>query len=139
MRKILSILIPAVILCQCSKPGTYDAFISVEDAPGGVYVFEFPLESTRDTYDFSFYTRVDGEWDRSIRLDVEWVSPEGASFPEKVYLRPDNPSGSVQLYRSGMKPVCAGQWKLSVHVPFAPEGFRGLGLICKANGPRQTS
>ena len=139
MRKFLFILIPAIMLCQCSKPGTFDAFVSAEDATGGLYVFEFPLESVQEAYDFFFYTRVDGTWDRSIRLDAEWTSPEGNVFSEKVYLRPDDPSGSVQMYRSGMRPLCTGQWKLSVSVPFAPEGFRGLGLICKGNGTRQTS
>lgn len=136
MRRIVCLLLIAIVLDCCSRPVFSDWFIPSEDAAGNVYDFSFQMADSLSSYDFSFYTRVDGAWERSIRLDAVWHSPDGESFSETVYLRPENRREGVQPYRIGVEPSVPGDWRLTVSVPDAPEGFLGLGLICKENGTR---
>ncbi|MCR5560521.1 MAG: hypothetical protein K6F58_01735, partial [Bacteroidales bacterium] len=50
---------------------------------------------------------------------------------ETVYLPYGTRAGSSQLYRSGIKPEPAGEWRIAVKPIDAPEGLRGIGIICK--------
>lgn len=136
MRRLVFLLVTAIVLACCSKPMSSDWFIPSGEAVDNVYDFSFQMEDSLGTYDFSFYTRVDGVWNRSIRLDAVWYSPDGENFSETVYLRPEIRREGVQPYRIGVEPSVPGDWRLTVSVPDAPEGFLGLGLICKENGTR---
>ena len=136
--KRLPLLLTLVVLCGCSMQDSQDFFIPESRAAGGVYEFRFPLSDSLCTYDFLFYTRVDGKWQSSIRLDASWLSPEGKSFTETVYMAPSGAKDAAQIYRSGVVPASLGDWKLSVSVSGIPRGFRGLGLTIEKNGTRQT-
>ena len=136
MRRIACLLITAIVLSCCSGTAFSDWFIPSGEAVDNVYDFSFQMADSLSTYDFSFYTRVDGTWDSSIRLDAVWHSPDGGQFSETVYLRPESKNEGIQSYRSGVQPSVPGDWRLTVLVPDAPEGFLGLGLICEGNGTR---
>ncbi len=136
MRRIVRLLSIAIALSCCSRPAFSDWFIPSSEAVDNIYDFSCQMADSLGSYDFSFYTRVDGVWDRSIRLDAVWHSPDGGQFSETAYLRPESKSEGIQPYRSGVEPSAPGDWRLTVLVPDAPEGFLGLGLICKENGTR---
>ena len=98
-------------------------------------------------YDLSFYTRIDPalmaveQPDRSLGLEVSWspvvipdsdrVSPDSVFLRETVYIPYGGKAGSLQLYRSGVRPSPAGEWRVAVRPQAAPEGLRGIGIICK--------
>ena len=136
--KRFPLLLALMVLCCCARPDTQDFFVPRSEAAGGVYDFQFALEDSLSTYDFLFYTRVDGAWENNIRMDARWLSPEGKSYSETVYLAPEDSDGIARMYRSGVVPASYGDWKLSVSISSAPSGFRGLGLILQKNGTRQT-
>lgn len=126
-----------LLAVSCARPASYERFIKAGEAVRDLYSFEIPLEDTLSTYDISFYTRVDGGPSRGcLHLDVVWVSPSGRRASETVYM---NPELQCEKYRSGVSPKEAGEWRLEVRVQDAPEGFRGLGIICMDNGTRQAS
>ena len=57
----------------------------------------------------------------------QWTSPSDSLFREKVFL-PLAPQVYLP-YRAGVVPREPGEWKLTVTVPSAPEGLRGMGLV----------
>lgn len=134
MRRLVLALFLLLAVC-CTEPGTQDSFVSRSEAAGGIYEFTFQIEDIRTDYNFSFFTRVDGKWQAAIPLYVKWLSPSGDSFSETVYFRAGE---EVEPYRSEVALAEEGDWRISVSVPEAPRGFRGLGMICKKNGTRQT-
>lgn len=133
-------LIPCIValaLClapvSCVRPGSVEIFIPAAKAQNGVYVFDFEMADTLSTYDFYFYTRVDGPRLDSLPLKVMWLAPSGESLSETVYMDPD---AVMELYRSAVMPAEAGDWRMCVRPEGVGKGFRGLGLICKDNGTR---
>lgn len=122
-----------LVLNSCAKPDTVEKFIPASKAQNGVFVFDFEMADTLSTYDFSFYTRIDGPQLDSLPLKVMWLSPDGKSFSETVYM---NPASGVEPYRSGVTPVIPGQWRICVRPAVESKGFRGLGFVCKENGTR---
>lgn len=136
-RLLLIFLYAALALWSCSKPDREVMFIKEKDAAGGVYEFGFAMNDTLASYDISFYTRVAGSWKESIRLDVEWIAPDGKKFDESVFFGPsDDYSGFVEAYRTGVVPVVPGDWTIKVKTGNVPKGFWGLGLMCEENGTR---
>ena len=126
MRKPVAILLAVLIAAACREPSSRERFI-----PGdGPWVFPVSMSDTTVRYGFDFYTRVDAwEFPAEIRLDVSWRSPSDSVFSETVYLPL---SEKVYLpYRSGVSPVEAGDWTLSITASPVPEGFRGLGLVVR--------
>lgn len=117
----------------CVKPVSTEMFIPAAKAQAGVYVFDFEMADTLSTYDFYFYTRVDDPQLDSLPLKVMWLAPSGESFTETVYM---DPTALKELYRSGVRPAEAGDWRICVRPVGVGEGFRGLGLVCKDNGTR---
>lgn len=138
-RALMTIAAAALVLslCRCSRPTETEAFIKAADAAGGAYSFQLPLEDSLATYDISFYTRVDSPAGRrsggSLELNVLWVSPSGERAGETVYM---DTSKLLEAYRTGVSPLEPGLWTLKVQVKDPPEGFRGLGVVCKENGTR---
>ena len=133
-------LIPCLValaLCLapsgCVKPASSEKFIPAAKAQAGIYVFDFEMADTLSTYDFYFYTRVDGPQLDSLPLKVMWVAPSGESFTETVYM---DPTAVMEPYRSGVRPAEAGDWRICVRPVGVSGGFRGLGLVCKDNGTR---
>ena len=72
-------LVSAILLIMvvaCSRPGSWEQFVKVEDAPGGVYEFALPLQASTSTatpsattYDISFYTAPLAE---PLQLEILW-------------------------------------------------------------------
>ncbi len=133
----LTILLLPFFVC-CSNPDSVDFFVPRGNAPGDVYEFSFEMNDTLSSYDFCFYTLVDCEWTESIRLDAVWSDPSGRRLAETVYLVPGDNGRRTENYRSAVVPSVPGLWSLRVRAADVCDGFRGLGLICKHNGTRQT-
>ena len=129
----------ALALSSC-RPASYEQFVRSNQARGGEYLFELDMSDSSATYDVSLYTRADAPLmtserpDSQMALSVRWFAPsDSAALAETVFLPCGGAAGSVQLYRSGMRPRPSGTWKVSVRVKDAPEGLRGIGIICKRN------
>jgi len=130
------------LLASCQQPSSYEKFIRTADAVDGQFCFEIDMSDTLSLYDLSFFTRVDvGRFASQkarpyLELYVSWVSPSGQVFDETVFMEAGDSRGSSQLYRSGLEPFEAGEWKLNIRPVDAPSRFRGLGVICRKNGTR---
>ena len=147
-----------LLLLAACRPASYEQFIRADQATDGEYVFALDLSDSAAVYDLSFYTRIDPalmaveQPDRSLGLEVSWspavpltVTPDStavmpdadrASLPgpalrETVYIPYGGKAGSLQLYRSGVRPSPAGEWRVAVRPQAAPEGLRGIGIIYK--------
>ena len=147
------LLLPFLLLPLSCRPSSYEQFVRADQTEDGRYVFALDLSDSAATYDISLYTRVDAPLLQAERpagqlgLEVEWTLPDlsqGDTPPEwpatreftprlteTVYLPYGTRAGSSQLYRSGIKPEPAGEWLLAVRPIDAPEGLRGIGIICK--------
>lgn len=131
--------IAALLLLSACKPASYEQFVRADQAPDGEYVFALDLSDSTASYDISLYTRVDTpvlEAEKpsgQLRLEVEWTAPANSEggLSETVYLPYGNRAGSSNLYRSGVRPSPAGEWRVAVRPKNAPEGLRGIGIICK--------
>jgi len=108
----------------------------------GEYCFDVDMPDSLRLYDLEFYARFDGVKDTSSHFSdiiVKLISPsENDIYLDslKVNLSPNIPDGYFSAsnhipYRSGLKPVEFGLWKMRVNVVKQPEGMTGLGLICK--------
>ncbi len=71
-------LVSAILLVMavaCSRPGSWEQFIRVEDAPGGVYEFAIPSssvipsEAKESTFNLTFYT---SPLDEPLQLEILW-------------------------------------------------------------------
>ena len=134
---VLAVLAFGLALSGCMVPDTQEQFVRKDMARGGIYVYTLPLTDTTAAYDFWFYSRTEYRKLESLQLNVQWLAPSGVSFRETVYMRCVEPKGSKELYRSGMVPAEAGDWKLSVRPVGVDEDFLGLGVICrKQDGTR---
>ena len=151
--KASRIAIFAIMLLVSCRPASYEQFIRADQAPDGEYAFALDLADSAATYDLSFYTRIDPalmaaeQPSGSLGLQVSWFPPAVAAPPagtdpvtldtaaiaETVYIPYGGKAGSVQLYRSGIKPSPAGEWRLTITPMTPPAGLRGLGIICKRN------
>ncbi|MBR6458112.1 MAG: hypothetical protein IKS71_05895 [Bacteroidales bacterium] len=123
-------------LCSCKRPTSGELFLP---APRNSYDFAVQVVDTLALYDFSFYTRVDGDGRVSdpLRLDIAWVAPADTVYRETVYMYPGDDRGKLQRYRSYMRFPAEGEWTLKVGVSPEIKGFRGLGLVWKErNGTR---
>ena len=126
-----------LLLLAACRPASYEQFIRADQATGGEYVFALDLSDSAAVYDLSFYTRIDPalmaveQPDRSLGLEVSWSQADSVFLRETVFLPYGGKAGSLQLYRSGVRPSPAGEWRVAVRPKEAPEGLRGIGIICK--------
>ena len=123
-------------LCSCARPTSGELFLA---APRNSYDFPVEVVDSLALYDFSFYTRVDGDEHSGapLRLDISWVAPSDTVYRETVYMYAGDERGRLQRYRSFMRFPLAGEWTLKVSVSPEEKGFRGLGLVWKEkNGTR---
>ncbi len=117
--------------------------LSVEQyitAPGP-YEYQIDMADSTASYDFSFYTRLDGypsqlEKAGELPLRITWTSPSGDLFTENVYLPLEGRSSLFsrqvyQPYRANIRPEEPGTWKLTVAIPYSEgrEVLQGLGLV----------
>lgn len=144
-RRVLSCLLAVLLAAACREPSVREDFV-----PGsGPYIFQVDMSDTTRTYDFTFYTRLDGrphllENVVDMPLDIQWISPSEEVYGETVWLPLTDPAATYysrqirHLYRSGVVPSVPGIWALSVSVPDTLQipGLRGLGLIQRRNGTR---
>ena len=139
-RALVLLLSATFAALSCVRPESTENFVKAADAEDGVYRFTLPLSDTLCRYDISFYTRTEGGSDASLELVAGWVSPSGATHVDTVYMAAGGPRGILAPYRTDVETFELGDWQLNVEVPEAPEGFLGLGVICKRKeyGTRQT-
>ena len=136
MRRFLTLLSLLLLAVSCREPDTLEQFVPGE----GPFEYTVNMSDSLSTYDFAFYTRLDGrhrdiECEREMPLTVVWQAPSNQLFAETVFLPlagTDKTFYSRQVrvpYRSGVVPAEAGVWTLRVSVPVRIPGLRGLGLI----------
>ena len=132
---LLLVCAPAV---SCRKPDTMESFCRVEMKQDGMYRFEVDMTDSLRCYDIDFYARVDGRSVyKAFPLDVEWVSPSGLKYGERVYFRP-GPRKSrsamsrqlIERYRTGIEPVEPGIWKIGIAAD--TPGLRGIGIVFRS-------
>ena len=140
MRAKALLILAAAILAACGRPVVVESFVGAADAPEGVYSFSADMTDSLSVYDISFYTRIDARRSRAESLDLRIVlaAPSGTVYSEsaKMPLRPAKGGGyfsrtSLAKYRSGLRPVESGIWKIEIRVQDPPEGFRGFGLVTR--------
>lgn len=136
MSKRLSYLLVLLLAFACREPSSVEQFIA---APGP-YEFQVEMTDTTVSYDFSFYTRLDGypselQAAHELPLRITWISPSDSVFTENVFMPLKGQSTLfsrqvLQPYRTNVRPVQPGLWTLTVTVPYSGgrELLRGLGL-----------
>lgn len=134
----VAMLAVLIVSAGCSRPSSYEKFITISRSVGGIYSFELDLSDSLALWDLSFYTRSTASDTLSLPLLVLWESPSGGEFQETVYMAPPRDGYSKELYRSAFGVQEPGLWKLHVRPLAIPRGFCGLGIICVNNGTRQT-
>jgi len=139
MKRLLTVLLYAV-MCSCTRPVSYETFIRSDETVDGEYRFGLELSDSLsyDIFLFSVTDRLSGEA-RSVHIDVKWVSPSGSEASETVVLPLGGSEGRKELYRSAVMPPERGKWTVAVRTCGRIERLRGIGLICKENGTRQTT
>lgn len=141
--KVFPSLVAACLLffsAACTKPSTYEAFVTAENANAGMFNFYLDLSDSLSTFDVYLYTRVDRrqssrEFD-PMEVKIWWVAPSGSVYDETVWMRTGDHRGVKQLYRKGIVPSEAGEWNLCLKPVDAPDSFRGIGVILENNGTR---
>ena len=137
MKAVCSVLFALLMLAGC-RPASYEQFVRADQASGGEYVFNLDLSDSTASYDISLYTRVDSgimkaeDPSHSLGLEIRWVA-DSTFLCETVYVPYGGRAGSNSLYRSGVRPDPAGEWRVLVRPLDAPAGLRGIGIICKRN------
>lgn len=143
-------LVP-LLLASCRPPLSMEQFVRAEDRAADGYHFSADLADTAHTYDFTFYTRLDGRAEElpaeALPLTVTWLSPSLERFTETVWLDVSGRADSwfsrqiYAPYRRGVAVREPGWWQLVVDMPETP-ALRGLGLrVAKTkldDGTRQT-
>ena len=137
MKHLSCLLFVLLLAVACREPFSVEQFIP---APGP-YTFQVDMTDTTSLYDFTFYTRLDGnpaelQAARELPLRITWTSPSHSAYTENVYMplegRSELFSRQVyQPYRTGVSPVEAGIWTMTVAIPYSDgrEVIRGLGLV----------
>jgi len=125
-RKLLSALpLMLILLCSCSRPMSVEKFVRADGS--GVYDFVMDMTDTLHAYDLSFYTRIEGKTaPTGFPMKIYLTSPSGQTYVESVYFNCSE--HAVVPYRTGLVPVEAGEWKMSVSAD--AQGLCGIGLIC---------
>ena len=137
MKRLLLICLLFVLAVSCREPMGVERFV-----PGsGPFVFVVDMSDTTASYDFDFYTRVDGDPQeivslREIPLRLQWASPSDSLYRETVWL-PMQGRGTFfsrdvrAAYRADVRPYEAGIWTLTARLPdtLSVPGLRGLGLV----------
>ena len=125
-------------LASCKAPTSYEQFVRADQATEGEYRFILDLSDSTATYDISLYTRVDpslmasSKEEEPLGITLCWFpGDEDPVLRETVYLPYGGAKGSSALYRSGVKPSPAGNWCLVASPCDAPDGLRGIGVVCK--------
>lgn len=133
--RLIAALALSAAAAACSRPVSYEKFITVASSEGGLYEFDLDLSDTLATYDIWFYTRTQGHEPDTLCLPilVAWQAPDSTIFEEQVFMRPCDSRGAKELYRSGVAMDTPGNWKLSLRPVEVPMGFCGMGVICYRN------
>lgn len=122
-----------LLAAACSNPRSSESFAPADDCR-----FTLDLSDTTQTWDLSFYGRIDASRDEldalpSLPLEVRFIAPDGTVYGETVTvpLHRDGPlSASFSTpYRSRLAPAVPGIWELSLTAPDAPDGLHGVGII----------
>lgn len=137
MKNLSCLLSLLLLVAACREPSSLEEFIP---APGP-YEFQVEMSDTTVSYDFSFFTRLDGypsdlQAAHELPLRITWISPSDSSYTENVYMPLSGRSSMFsrqvfQPYRAHVRPVQPGLWTLRVAIPYADgrEILRGLGLV----------
>lgn len=134
--RLIALACALLCACSCARPTSGELFLA---APRNSYDFPVEVVDSLALFDFSFYTRVDGDEPDGdpLRLDISWVAPSDTVYRETVYMHAGDERGQLQRYRSYVRFPLTGEWTLKVSVSPEVKGFRGLGLVWKEkNGTR---
>lgn len=125
-----------ITVLACEPVADEICFLRADKARDGVYVFELPLTDSTAVYDLSLYSRSQGELIKSLELRLRWISPNGQSDTETVYMREVDKNGSCELYRSGIRVSQPGLWRLSVRPE--SEKLTGVGVVLRSSTESDT-
>ena len=114
----------------------YEDFL-YEMENGSYYHFEFEMKGFPETYDVSFYTRVEGKnqeiyEEEGIPLSIVLTSPSGKKYSETFEFRTPGRDKS-SLYRTGVSVSEPGIWKMDVEAGRTRLYMTGLGLYIERN------
>jgi len=139
MRRVAFVLLLTLVFA-CKQPSVYEQFIPTSQANEDSFRFEVDMSDSTATYDIYFYTQVDRSYFRqpsseSLALNVRWTpaSSGKVQLSEKVYLPLGGVRGTKEMYRSAVVPDSLGIWTIEARAIDAPQGLRGLGIICERN------
>ncbi len=138
---LLSLLL--ALAAACSRPGSAEMYMRTDGRDqAGRYAFDLDMSDTL-TYSVELYAVMDcGEKIfrdfGSMKLCMRWVAPSGGAAEETVYMDRSMLVDDTfynkrfsSVYRTGLRPVEDGLWKLYITVPedFVEKfGLSGIGL-----------
>lgn len=128
---LLFAALASISVISCSEPLTDEVFVRKDQKVNGAYEFAVDMTKGEYSYDLSFYTVIDGTGVTELPLNIEFISPSGTRYAERVSMEVSGMTVDMQLYRSSLVPVEYGIWTLRVIPMMDIEQMRGLGLICE--------
>lgn len=134
----LLLLLPVIAaLSSCSELSEYYCFDKSAGVDDLSYHFEFEMKDFPETYDVSFYTRVEGKnqeiyEEEGIPLSIVLTSPSGKKYSETFEFRAGGRDKS-SLYRTGVSVSEPGIWKMDVEAGRTRLYMTGLGLYIERN------
>lgn len=136
---IVALLLLPLLSVACRRPESTEQFITIDKSIGGIYSFDLDLCDSLCTYDIWFYNRVEPALggigtQAAIPIAVKWQlidSEEELSYTETVYHKQGGRRGGRELYRSSVIPAKSGRYSLELRPLEVPQGFNGIGVICK--------
>mgnify|MGYP006873057343 CR=1 FL=1 len=144
MERLSLAVLVILAVAACSRPVSWERFVKAEDCHvPGRFDFDLDMADTLVSYDITFYTRLDpgdGAILLSLPLTVSASSPSGKLYSEEVWADVSKPSSSGHFnkdfeipYRTSVRPVEAGVWRLSVSVLSGTDFVEGFGCVLKRN------
>ena len=133
MKHPFLILLPLLLALSCREPASTETFVRGT----GPYEYAVDFSDSTATWDVSLYSRVDAvDAPAEMTLELSWKAPSEAVFTETVYLPLSAGTSffsreSCVPYRTAVAPAERGLWQLTIAVPDAPEGLRGMGLVVR--------
>lgn len=129
MKKLIPLISLLLLAAGCSNPSVREDFILESNASKGVYPFRIDMSDSLSSYTVSFYTKADVSKPAHIPLEVKWKSPSGKVYAENVYMPVGKDKGDRFVYRSGIVPPEAGEWRLFLNPADSAGVLRGMGVI----------
>lgn len=131
--RYLTLVFLLLVAVSCVRPSSEEQFVRRSRAVDGVYSFRLDLSDTTVLYDLSLFTRRDERDASGFPFTASWYREDSLCLEERLFFPPDS---VTVCYRRGVSMTEPGVWRLDLRPCCPPEGFCGMGLICKRNGTR---